>query len=279
MAANPLLLSIREAVRLNKELDHLFGLVGNKTHPRGRILTAYRVALRALRADSSPNSVREVMRNLRNQIEREAREFLIDATVIGHRSAIDQAGFYGTLLKPPPVDMQRIEQQAEMISDQVQVQLSAAVGLSLMEREAELIVGTAERSGVVRPAPIVSGINLGMASLMGFAFSAAIQQKSGNGFGKQIIAALDSRTTDCCLRAHGQIQPLDGLFHLTGEPRFADDMDWAPFHWNCRSSVALYKPEYDDGLTDQMRTGADFVLSERRAGRNPDQFPVDAFWG
>ena len=100
-----------------------------------------------------------------------------------------------------------------------------------------------------------------------------------NGFQKQAIAALDAHTTDCCLRVHGQIQPLDGLFHLTGEPRFADNMDWSPFHWNCRTSVALYKPDYDDGLTEKMHEGANFILSERRAGRNPDQWPVDAFFG
>jgi len=154
MATNPLLQSIREAVRLNKELGRLFGMVGNSSHPRGHILTAYRVALLALRADTSPNAVREVMRNLRNQIEREAREFLIDATAIGHRSALAQAAFYGFAITPPPPDLQRIEQQAGAIADQVQAQASAAVGLSLMGREDELIVGMSKQKPT-EPAEVI----------------------------------------------------------------------------------------------------------------------------
>jgi hypothetical protein len=279
MATNPLLRSIHEAVRLNKELGRLFGLVGNSNHPRGRIMTAYRVALQALRADSSPNAVREVMRNLHNQVEQEARHLLIEAAAIGNQSAVTQSAYYGAQIKPPPPPANVINQQAQVIADQVAAQASAALGLAVIEREPELIYGTDERAGVVRPAPVVSSFDLGMASLMGAAFSLAIQSVAGNDFQKQAIAALDSRTTDCCLRVHGQVQPLDGLFHLTGDPRFADDMDWSPFHWNCRTSIALYKPEFDDGLTDQMRTGADFVISERAAGNNPDQFPVDAFFG
>jgi hypothetical protein len=277
MATNPLLLSIREAVRLNKELDRLFALVGNSAHPRGRILTAYRVALRALQGNTSPSNVREVMRNLRNQVEREAAAMLTDAAVIGYRSAVTQAKYYGFTIKPKLPDTAKIEAQAESIAAQVEAQAAAALGLAALEREEELIIGTEARAGVVRPAPVTSGLTIGLAALMGAAFSVAAQT-STHGFSKQAIAALDSRTTDCCLQVHGQIQPFDGLFHLTGEPRFADDMDWSPFHWNCRTSVAMYKPEYDDGLTDKMRAGADFVLSERREGRNPDQWPVDAFF-
>jgi len=278
MATNPLLLSIREAVRLNKELDRLFGMVGNASHPRGAIVSAYRVALRALRADTSPNAVRDVMRNLRNQVEREARQLLLDATAIGHKSAVTQANYYQARIQPPPPNLARLEQQVVSIGDQVQAQASAAVGLALMEREEELIVGTESRAGAVRPTPIVSGLDLALASLLGAAFAAAMGGTQQTDFSKQAIAALDAKTTECCLRAHAQIVPFDGLFHLTGEPRFADDMDWTPFHWNCRTSVALYRPEYDEGLTDRMRQSADYVIAERKAGRVPDQWPVDAFW-
>lgn len=147
MATNPLLLSIREAVRLNKELSRLFDQVGNASKPRGAIVSAYRVALRALRADTSPNAVRDVMRNLRNQVEREARQLLLDASAIGHKSAITQSGYYQQRVTPPPPNLERIEQQVVSIGDQVQAQASAAVGLALMEREEELIVGTDSRAG------------------------------------------------------------------------------------------------------------------------------------
>jgi hypothetical protein len=63
------------------------------------------------------------------------------------------------------------------------------------------------------------------------------RQSPGAGAGRanewdhQVVAGIDERTTDCCLQAHGQIQPLDKPFHLTGEPRWADYLDNPPFHW------------------------------------------------
>lgn len=72
----------------------------------------------------------------------------------------------------------------------------------------------------------------------------------------KVVAAQDHRTTDCYLRAHAQIVPFDGKFHLTGTPRFADYLEWTPFHNRCRSSVVLYLAMYDDGFTDKMRVGS-----------------------
>jgi hypothetical protein len=43
-----------------------------------------------------------------------------------------------------------------------------------------------------------------------------------NKFSKQVEAALDARTTETCLLAHGQVVGLDDKFHLTGTPRYAD---------------------------------------------------------
>ena len=83
------------------------------------------------------------------------------------------------------------------------------------------------------------------------------------GWHKQVMAAIDDRTTECCLTACGQAVKVNAKFHLTAEPRFADEMDWVPFHWYCRSSVALYLPQYDDGLTEQLRER----VAEERAKR------------
>jgi hypothetical protein len=64
-------------------------------------------------------------------------------------------------------------------------------------------------------------------------------------FKKQAIAAIDDRTTDCCLRVHGQIQPMDQPFRLTGKPRFADRLQGPPFHWRCRTATTLYTQEME----------------------------------
>ena len=88
---------------------------------------------------------------------------------------------------------------------------------------------------------------------------------------------MDNRVTDCCLRAHGQVQPFDTKFQLTGYPRFADELAWTPFHWYCRTSVALYQPQFDDGFTDRLIDSAKTVLSERERGIFKARHPADAF--
>lgn len=83
---------------------------------------------------------------------------------------------------------------------------------------------------------------------------------------KQVVAALDERTTDCCLQAHGQIQNIDDPFILTGTPRYADEIQDPPFHWYCRSSETLYNESFEEvGITtDQMREAADAEMTARK---------------
>ncbi len=83
---------------------------------------------------------------------------------------------------------------------------------------------------------------------------------------KQVIAVIGKNTTDCCLQAHGQIQPNDQPFVLTGTPRFADQLMFCPFHWACRSSIALYHPIFERGglTTTNMRKSAEAQLAKSR---------------
>lgn len=93
------------------------------------------------------------------------------------------------------------------------------------------------------------------------------QQQSGVRYWKQAIAAIDERTTDCCLRVHGQIQPLDKPFELSGTPRFADKVQNPPFHLYCRTATALYRPEMEQtGLaTADLVSAARAELAARAA--------------
>lgn len=103
--------------------------------------------------------------------------------------------------------------------------------------------------------------------------SNANQLVTGAEYQKQVIATIDERTTDCCLRAHGQIQPLDKPFHLTGTPRFADFVNTPPFHWNCRSTQVLYNPAFEEfGITTQElrnAAGAEIQAREETKTRVP----------
>lgn len=84
-------------------------------------------------------------------------------------------------------------------------------------------------------------------------------------YSKQAIATIDDKTTDCCLQVHGQIQPLDKPFHLTGTPRYANYVPNPPFHWNCRTAEALYTESMEEKgtTTRQMKDAADAELTAR----------------
>ena len=60
-------------------------------------------------------------------------------------------------------------------------------------------------------------------------------------------------------------------------PAYACELDWPPFHAWCRTSVALYLPKFDDGLTARMEKSANIVLDERNKGIYRDRHPADAF--
>lgn len=82
---------------------------------------------------------------------------------------------------------------------------------------------------------------------------------------KQVWASINSRTTQTCLRAHGQIQPIGQPFELTGQPRFARKMQHPAFHWNCRSKITSHHPYFErSGLTTaNMRKQADAEIKRR----------------
>ena len=90
------------------------------------------------------------------------------------------------------------------------------------------------------------------------------------GLSKQACAAIDENTTDCCLRVHGQVQPVSKPYILTGTPRFADKMMYPGFHWNCRTSSVTYHAAFERGArvtTADMTGAAAAELKARRDGR------------
>lgn len=83
---------------------------------------------------------------------------------------------------------------------------------------------------------------------------------------RQAVAVIQGRTTDTCLRVHGQIVGVDEPFELSGEPRFADSMMHPAFHWNCRTAVAAWHPVFERGglTTSNMERSAQAELRKRR---------------
>ncbi len=102
--------------------------------------------------------------------------------------------------------------------------------------------------------------------LLGVYIAAVNDSQPDVQYQKQVVATIDERTTDCCLEAHGQIQPIDEPFQLTGEPRFADEVQDPPFHYFCRSSEVLYHEEFEKvGITTaEMEDAAQAELTARK---------------
>ena len=93
MAPNPYRASLRNAKRMDRDLERLFArYLGSAEHPRGAVLTAYRVAIAALKdvyRRASPRleiEIREVLETLRITLAGIAREAVNEAAMLGSAS-------------------------------------------------------------------------------------------------------------------------------------------------------------------------------------------------
>lgn len=277
--------AVRSALATNSELGKSFFRLGIGDNPEGFITSAYRSARRglsiALQQSDKDAAVRDELRNLRISVVGVLNGELRDAQEYGISEARKQLSIYGA--KTPGVPLQNMARELQAgigaVSARLDAQEAAIIALTLTDADPAVIVGDNERNGVLSPGDVLGGAAYWVTALLWDAFSyqvASASRKPGE-FQKQVVAAIDARTTDCCLQAHGQIQPMDKPFILTGTPRYADRMDWSPFHKFCRTSIALYQPDFDMGLTSRMESDAQAMIDERAAGNFPDYHPANAF--
>src|SRR5574341_1423346 len=281
--------AVDQALRTGDALEKLFDRMGHVDAPRGRILSSYRVARRALGGRlGNAGAVIETLDELRRSVTHTVDDLLQAAVEQGMAQARSSLALYNVRVvsTKPPVAAAR-----EAWLGALTAQLTAVRGLALIGpstgsgADESLILGDDERVGLLSPGPVVREGARWLAWLTVMVFEGALEAalaRAGRGeeFFKQAIAVLDRRTTDCCLRVHGQTQPINKPFKLTGEPRYADEVDWPPFHWWCRTATALVlASEANDDLTREMREAARRWLTERAKGKRPDQKPANAFGG
>lgn len=279
--SNPLMKAISSALKANREIEKSFARFGTRDHPRGFVLTEYRNGLRAMKqvlGEQEPLAAAlDVLSGMRSSLSGNIRSEFVDMVAFGFEEAARQLSFYEiNSIEPSPLILaEQIDAAVDAVLARFDAQESVVRAMILSGAGEEPIVGDDARQGVLRHADILLGTSFWASALVWDAF-AWLVGRSSDRFQKQAIAALDGRTSDCCLRVHAQVQPLDGKFRLTGTPRYADRMDWSPFHFWCRTAVALYLPEYDLGLTDKMEKAAKIILEERAAGGG-DRHPADAY--
>lgn len=289
MTANPLALAHKEAGWLTQRAGLLFARIGTRAHPRGAVVASYRLARRSLRASLRAGfayQTPELLSGLRQTIQAQAFTVFTLAASAGQEAASRQLAAYNAQLATPGTASAPIVPALQAVLSTVDRQITTFQALLATGADEDTLLGTpdGERTGVLQSAPVAGDLAFWVVELALLSMLAALgdgRATLANGkpvqFQKQAIAGLDERTTDCCLRVHGQVVPLTGKFHLTGTPRYADDMAHSPFHRWCRTSVALYLPEYDDGLTAAMRQAANTIQAERAAGGSGYRHPADAF--
>ena len=275
MAVNAHLAAVRGAERSSRELARLFGRLGTVEHPRGRILAAYRNARRGLRdvfgrgvTWSLQVEVGEVLNGLRSEVRGVAVELLMAAYDLGAEQGERGLAARGVGPSGGGARVRNLGPAMEAWVGVVNQQAAAAGAVAAAGGEVELIVGDESRGGILQPGPVVrEGARwLTAAMVQGWWGAVGGSVQPGPGWYKQAIAAIDERTTDCCLRVHGQAVPMVDKFKLRGEPRYADEQEWSPFHWYCRTSIALVTAdEIEDELTRRMREAAEAEIARRAA--------------
>ena len=276
--------AVKDALRTGDQIRVLFNRLGNRQHPRGRILSAYRQAHRALRSGTltTPLAI-VVLAELRAAIEATARETLGDASLIGSGLAVRNLKAYG--LPDTELAYNTLEELNAWLAV-FDSQAQAVQGIVASDGDLDLIIGDGSRVGILSPTPVTrSGARwLESAAMAAYAqtLTRGVRQDDAEpDFMRQAIAAIDERTTDCCLRVHGQTIRMNDQFVLRGTPRYADRMSRPGFHDYCRTSVALVKVEdAEDELTQAMTTAARNELRAREeTGQRQGIHPADALSG
>lgn len=266
------------ALRANDDLKRLFDRAGNADNSRGKILVAYRTARLALakqlRDHDSFGAVR-TMGDLRAMVLDSTGDLLKSAADQGAAQAKKQLDLYNI----PPSQNQNA--QAGLIQNS-----TAAVALEISKQEIALRAALAQgdyniapmlgdgsaRMGAIAPAPILLSLAYWIGTTALGSYLESIKNPVGGEhrragdeiFRRQAIAAIDERTTDCCLQVTGQIVKMDQEFILTGTPRYADHKMNPPFHWYCRTATALIHIEdVGDSWTKEIRDAARAELSAR----------------
>lgn len=260
--------AVRAALRTNEELERLIARMGSAEHPRGAVMRAYRAVRRLLAGAQNVGQVRDGLMLLRSAMWRAGYELVSAAEGIGReQAAAEMAAYEVPLAGAGGSGMAALEAWLAAVDGQI----AQATAVYVASRDVKLLVGDDGRSGVVAAGPVLREgarwlalVAVATATLAVEASVSAAGRRAQ--FVRQAVAAIDERTTDCCLRVSGQTVGMDEPFHLSGTPRFADRVMAPPFHNYCRSSVALTPVALaDDALSREMRQAAADELAARAA--------------
>lgn len=279
--ANPHLEAVLVALKVNDDIHDLFGKLGTTEKPRGRILRAYRAAHRGLKGNlDDPVAVSETLATLESETRQAGRDIFQEAIDLGEKQAGQEANIY----QLPPAQTGITPSVAvvawiAILAMQTNTIRAMVLGGTADEKE---ILGDGLRVGLLSPAPVIREAARWITNLVETAHNDTVKRsisQTDDTYQRQAIAGIDERTTETCLRVNGQIVGLDEPFKLAGTPRFADEQMNAPFHWYCRTSIALVHPsQIDDDLTKAIKQASkDELKAQAKTGQHVKIHPAFSF--
>ena len=251
---NPHEKSIKSALRTVTELGELSDRL--RAHSSG-IHRAYRTIFRVLKGNiGNLQIVIEALATLRSSIQTIAATYYGDAIDIGERQMWRDLEIYDLGI-PEPLDGLTFAPALTSTLALLELQADQTLAVSRLDLGEEYIIGDDDRQGTLRPNSVIGDMAFWMTSLAVLTYKTGIGDKMGKDAKRQAVAQVDDNTTQTCLRVHGQIVGLKEDFHLTGTPRYADNMYTSPFHRGCRTVPATIMAKYlDDKVTKDMREEA-----------------------
>jgi len=283
--SNPLRKAVNRAGDTTDHFASVFADAGIGQPGRGTIGAFYRETRAEVIQSERTNHydlrrVNSAGKNLTKYVRDYSRGLLETMFDQGEEEASQQLALYN--IKPVPVARsernQMVSGSLDYLQSIVEAQAARMSTFALQGTPVEEIIGDERHVGILRDSDVLSDLAALLIELFFYGFFGSANQSGDDltQIGKIAVAAIDNRTTQCCLHVHGQIQiPITKPFVTTYPPAWSDRQDSPPFHYYCRTAIALYLPQFDDGLSLSMREYASSVMLDHSRIR----YPVSALSG
>jgi hypothetical protein len=258
--------SVRSASEMGDDLLRLFRLVGQSDAPRGRLLSAYRRARDVLATPEALRNarlVRDTLAELQSSVERDLITLWDEGADVGKMRAGQQKAIYRLDTRPRSTDRDLLRDAAVGAVTSIIARQSAAIVADVLQGRArpETVLGDGTSAGVLNPFQALGPARdqVAQAGRAGYEVEMGRPARPTEWW-QQAIAAIDERTTECCLLVHGQAVPMGATFTLEGEPRYADEQEAPPFHWNAILAGEMVTTDRGAVPIERVRVG-DRVLT------------------
>ena len=231
---------------------------------------AYRVVIRSLRRNlNDTQAIVDALETLEDSVRVASGTFYKRASAIGLAQAKRDLKIYD--LGDPDAVAGGVAEAIKSSVSVVKEQGNKVISLARADLGDELILGDDSRQGVLRPSTVLGEMAFWLTAVSVLSYVAGTKRKMPEVV-RQAVAQIDGNTTDTCLNVHGQIVGENEDFHLTGTPRYADDMYNPAFHRGCRTAVAhilpkYVKPDVTGGMRDEAIAQGKKPKPSTRAGK------------